>query len=176
MFRVSFAQKNVQIGDAQWLFPRRHRDRFEWIALLAYRRVTLSHDGGWVSRDDIARLPKWSGKIRKHIGDNISRYLQDFNRGGLDPVEAKSLWTGPYRLTSSREDVTFDLSMEEVAEALCILPLRPEIQRDDLIRVCAQIRSRRAASSAGKPNRNDYRWPRLQRSRYAHGFGKRLSG
>ena len=36
MFHVSFAQQNVQIGEALWLFPRRHRDRFEWIALLAY--------------------------------------------------------------------------------------------------------------------------------------------
>lgn len=134
MFRVSFAQKNVQIGDAQWLFTRGHRDRFEWIALLAYRRATLSHDGGWVSRDDIARLPKWSGRTRKHIGDNVSRYLQEFKRGDIGPVETRSLWTGPYRLIAPPEDVSFDLPIEEVAEALCILPLRPEVQRDDLIR------------------------------------------
>ena len=139
MFRVSFARRNVQIDDAQWLFRRRHQDRFEWMALLAYRRVTMSHDGGWVSRDDVARLPAWSSKTRKHIGDNISRYLQDFKEGGLNPVEAKSRWTGPYRLTIAPEDVTFDLSMAAVTEALRILPVRPEIQRDDLIRFVARF-------------------------------------
>lgn len=134
MFRVLFEQQNVQIDGARYLFPRKHRDRFEWIALLAYRRATQSHDGGLVSRDDIARLPQWSGKTRKHIGDNIARYLQDLKRGGFDLVKASSLWSGPYRLTVPPEDVTFDLPLDQVSEALHILPLRPEIQRGDLIR------------------------------------------
>jgi len=82
-----------------------------------------------VSRDDVARLTKWSGKTPKHIGDNISRYLQEFKRRGIDLVEARSLWTGPYRLNIPPEDVTFDLPMEEVMEALCILPKRPEVRR-----------------------------------------------
>ncbi len=133
MFRVSFVQQNVQIGDGRGVFARRHRDRFEWIALLAYRRATQSHDGGWVSRDDIARLPKWSGKTRKHIGDNVARYLQDLADGGFGLVEAKSWWTGPYRLTAPPSDVSFDLPLEQVTKTLRILPLRPEIQRNDLI-------------------------------------------
>lgn len=102
--------------------------------MLAYRRTTQSHDGGWVSRDDIARLPKWSGKARKHIGDNVARYLQDLAGGGFDLVEAKSRWTGPYRLTTPPSDVSFDIPLEQVTKALRVLPLRPEIQRDDLIR------------------------------------------
>lgn len=134
MFRVLFAQQNIQVGDDRWLFPRRHRDRFEWIALLAYRRATLSHDGGWVSRDDIARLPKWSGKTPKHIGDNVARYLQDLKRGEFDLVEARSPWTGPYRLTTPPQDVSFDFPIDQVTKALRVVPLRPEIQRDDLIR------------------------------------------
>lgn len=139
MFRISFALQNVQIGDGRGLFARRHRDRFEWIALLAYRRVTQSQDGGWVSRDDIARLPKWSGKTRKHIGDNVARYLQDLADGGFDLVEAKSRWSGPYRLTGQPSDVSFDLPLEQVTKALRILPLRPEIQRDDLIRFVSRF-------------------------------------
>lgn len=134
VFHVSFAQLNVQIGDGQWLFPRRHRDRFEWIALLAYRRATLSHNGGWVNRDDIARLPKWSGKTRKHIGDNVARYLQDLKTAGFSLVETSSPSAGPYRLIHPPEDVLFDLPVDEVTNVLHIAPLRPEIQRDDLLR------------------------------------------
>jgi hypothetical protein len=133
MFHVSFAQQNVQIGEGSWLFPRRHRDRFEWIALLAYRRATLFHEGGWVSRDDIARLPKWSGKTRKHIGDNVARYVNDLRRANDDLVDANSTWTGPYRLTASPTEVSFDLPLEEVAKALRIFPLRAEMRRDDLV-------------------------------------------
>lgn len=134
MFHVSFAHQNIQIGDGQWLFPRRHRERFEWIALLAYRRAILSHNGGWVSRDDIARLPKWSGKTRKHIGDNVARYLQDLKAGGFHLLEASSPSAGPYRLMAPPEDVLFDLPIDQVTKALHIALLRPEIQRDDLIR------------------------------------------
>lgn len=134
MFRVSFADQNVRIDGGRWLFPRRHQERFEWIALLAYRRAKLPHSGGWVSRDDIARLPKWSGKTRKHIGDNIGRYLQDFERGQTDVVEARSPWSGPYRLTCPPEEVSFDIPSGHVAEALHLVPVMPEVQRDDLIR------------------------------------------
>lgn len=134
MFHVSFAQQNVQIGEALWLFPRRHRDRFEWIALLAYRRATLFQDGGGVSLDDIARLPRWSGKTRKRIGENAARYVRDLRRDDAHLVDADSPWTGPYQLTASPTDVSFDRPLEQVAKALRIFPLRAEIQRDDLIR------------------------------------------
>jgi tetratricopeptide (TPR) repeat protein len=134
VFHVSFAHKNVKIGDGLWLFPKAFPDRFAWIALLAYRRVTLSHDGGWVSRDDIARLPKWSSKPSKHIGDNVARYLTEFERANINLVEWKRRSTGPYRLTEEPAAVSFDVPLEDVAKALCIAPLRPEIQRDDLIR------------------------------------------
>jgi hypothetical protein len=134
LFHVSYARQNVQIGDGQWLFLRRHRDRFEWISLLAYRRATPSNNGGWVSRDDIARLPKWLRRTRKHIGDNVARYLQDMKAAGLSLVEAGSPSAGPYRLLVPQEDVSFDLPIDEVAQALHIAPVRPEVQRDDLIR------------------------------------------
>ena len=139
MFLVSFAQQNVKIGDARWLFPRRHRDRFEWIALLAYRRATRSQNGGSVTRDDIARLPNWSAKTRKHIGDNVGRYLRDLEHGGFDLVEVKSPWTGPYRLKVLPEEVSFDLHVEEITKALGITPVRPEIQRGDLIRFVPRL-------------------------------------
>jgi hypothetical protein len=134
MFRVSFAKQNVEIGDGRWLFARGHRDRFEWIALLAYRRTTAFHDGGSVSRDDISQLPHWSGKTRKHIGDNVARYFQGPSRIDADLVKAGSLRTGPYRLTVSPSDVSFDLPLAEITKALGISPSRPEIQRNDLTR------------------------------------------
>ena len=87
-----------------------------------------------MSRDDIARLPKWSGKTRKHIGDNVTRYLVDFERVGINLVEWKRRSTGPYRLTEDPAAVSFDIPLGHVEEALCVTPLRPEIQRDDLIR------------------------------------------
>lgn len=154
VFRVSFAQKNVQIGDALWLFPKAFPDRFAWIALLAYRRITLSHDGGWVSRDDIARLPNWAGKTRKHIGDNVARYLLDLERVGINLVEWKRRSTGPYRLTEPQEAVSFDIPLGQIEEALCIAPLRPEIERDDLIRfvprfVHAELLFQRGGLSSG---------------------------
>jgi len=132
------------MGDGRSIFARRHRDRFEWIALLAYRRATQALDGGWVSRDEIARLPKWSDKTRKHIGDNVGRYLKDLTDGGFDLIEAKSRWTGPYRLRVLPSDISFDLPQEQVTEALHLQPVRSEIQRDDLIRfvpryVCAEM-------------------------------------
>jgi hypothetical protein len=135
VFRISFAQQNVQLDEESWLFPRRHRDRFEWIALLAYRRATLSHDGGWVGPDDIARLPRWAGKTRHNIGNNVARYLKDLKLAGIDILEAKSWWTGPYRLIESPTEVSFDVPLAHVEKALRIAPLRAEIQRDDLIRL-----------------------------------------
>lgn len=139
MFHVSFAQQNIDVGNAGKLFPRAHRDRFEWIALLAYRRATLSHDGGWVSRDDIARLPRWSGKTRKHIGDNVARYLKDLGRPGLNLVEAERPSTGRYRLIVPPPTVTFDVPLANVEAALRIAPVRPEIQLDDLIRFAVKF-------------------------------------
>lgn len=132
MFRVSFTEHNVWIGDARPLFPRAHLDRFEWIALLAYRRATSPSGGEWVSRDDIARLPKWMGKSAKHIGQNVARYLQSLKCSEGELVEARSPWAGPYRLTTPAVDISFDLPLEQVTNALRLVSLPPEVKREHL--------------------------------------------
>ncbi|MDP9049502.1 MAG: hypothetical protein M3O31_02100 [Acidobacteriota bacterium] len=134
VFHVSFTQHNVLTGDERKLFPKAHRDRFEWIALLAYRRATLSHDGGWVSLDDIARLPRWTGRSRRHTRDNVARYLRDIKENGIGVLEVKSGSSGPYRLTEIPTEISFDMPLADIERELRIAPLRPEVHRDDLIR------------------------------------------
>ncbi len=158
MFRVSFARQNVLTAKGRWLFPKAHRDRFEWIALLAYRRATFSHDGGWLSLDDIARLPRWTKRTRRHIGNNVGRYLQDLERLGI-AFEAKSVWAGPYRLAEEPGEVSFDIPLAEVEKQLRIAPSQPEVQRDDLIRFVSRfVRAQllfhqgRLASGLGNPS------------------------
>jgi len=134
MFKVCLEEQNVQVGSSRWLFPRRHAMRFEWIALLALRRVDGPPDQSWVMVDDIARLPGWAGKTPHHIATNIGRYLQSFEQEGLTLIEARSRWAGPYRLRLAPTAVTFDSSIDEIGKRLRLKRPGGGTDRDQLLR------------------------------------------
>jgi tetratricopeptide (TPR) repeat protein len=134
MFEVCFENQNVRIAPSRWLFAKRQAMRFEWLALLAFRRVAASSDNAWVTLDDIALLPSWSGKTRHHIATNVGRYLQMFEQAGLRPVVAKTRWAGPYRLQMSASAINFDLPISEVEKRLQVQRQQPAIDRRELFR------------------------------------------
>lgn len=134
VFHVSFAKQNVEIGEGRWLFENGSQDRIEWIALLAYYRISQPPGDGSVSLDQIERLPEWSGKTRKHIGGNLARYFQGLHPIKAGIVEPISIRRGPFRLTVEPSEVSFDRPLDEVEGILRISPSRPEVQQDDLAR------------------------------------------
>jgi hypothetical protein len=82
MFEVCFEKQNVRIAPSRWLFAKRQAMRFEWLALLAFRKAAASSENAWVTLDDIARLPSWSGKTHHHIATNVGRYPHGDCRDG----------------------------------------------------------------------------------------------
>jgi hypothetical protein len=134
MFEICFEKQNVRIAPSRWLFAKRQVMRFEWIALLAFRRIAGSTDDQWVTVDEIARLPSWSGKTHHHIATNVGRYLQALERASLNPVTARTRWAGPYLLEASASAIQFDLPIAEVQKRLRIQRQQPTINRTELFR------------------------------------------
>jgi tetratricopeptide (TPR) repeat protein len=134
MFEVCFEKQNVRIAPSRWLFAKRQTMRFEWLALLAFRKVAASSENAWVTLDDIARLPSWSGKTHHHIATNVGRYLQAIEQAGLRLVVVGTRWAGPYRLQTSASAIQFDLSISEVEKRLRIERQQPAIQKTELFR------------------------------------------
>jgi len=134
----SFEERNVRLGDGNWLFLRGHAMRFEWLALLAYRRITTPDDRAWVAAGDVARLPSWSGRDQRHIANNIGRYLRSPELGSSDLVTTGGIWSGPYRLNASAVDVAFDIPTREVRRRLQLREqLAPPTERKNLLRFTA---------------------------------------
>jgi tetratricopeptide (TPR) repeat protein len=133
MFELCFGKQNIRIGSARWLFPHRCAGRFEWLALLAIRRVRRPSDA-WVTLDDVAKLPSWSGKTRRHIGGNIARYLDTLERRDFRAVEADARWAGPYRLRLAPAEITFDIPISEAEDRLRLRRTQAPIPREELHR------------------------------------------
>lgn len=134
MFFVCFEKQNVQISPSRWLFSKRHVGRFEWVALLAYRRMNTPVESSSVSLEDIARLPSWAGRTRHHIGTNVGRYLRAFESDDLGLVEAQTKWAGPYELQLAASAIRFDLPLEEVRKRLRIPEDHRIVPRAELLR------------------------------------------
>ena len=115
---VSITERNIEVRSKHYSFPRRHALRFEWFALLAYKRKAQSGGDGWVSIEQIQALPLWKGKTKHHVGTNVGRYIEDLEKTGLRLIEARSQWRGPYRLSVPPSEIGFDLSMSRVARYL----------------------------------------------------------
>jgi tetratricopeptide (TPR) repeat protein len=130
---ISFDYQNVRWGKASWIFRRRERMRFEWLALLAFRRLTR-HGEAWVQIADIARLPSWAGKSTRHITTNLGRYLQAFEKNGLTLVTAETRWGGPYRLVAEPLAIEFDIPLLEVKQRLCLAVGHAALERQELYR------------------------------------------
>jgi tetratricopeptide (TPR) repeat protein len=120
---VSMAQRNIVLHPGNYSFPRRHALRFEWVALLAYTRKIQSAQAGWVSIEEIQRLPLWRGKSLQDTGTNVGRYIQDLERAHIMLVEAQTTWRGPYRLQVDPTEVCFDTSLEAVGKSLAQVQL-----------------------------------------------------
>lgn len=115
---ISFERQNLRLVSGDWLFRRGEKMRFEWIALLAFKRLTAPGDQAWVTLGEIARLPSWSGRRRHHVATNIGRYLQSAELDGCQLVEAANRWAGPYRMCADTVSISFDVSMFEVRKRL----------------------------------------------------------
>jgi tetratricopeptide (TPR) repeat protein len=126
---LSMSERNLRLTAPRYSFPRGHALRFEWLVLLAYTRTSQSVDGGWVSIEDIQKLPLWRGKTKQHVGTNVARYLQDLERDEIKLVEAKTQWRGPYRLRVLPKDITFDIPILDVAARLGMVRTKPVNRR-----------------------------------------------
>src|ERR1039458_8309019 len=115
---ISFNHTNARLSGSRWIFPTRRRMRFEWLALLALKRLTLSGEQAWVNLAEIARLPSWRGKNKHSVTTNIGRYLQSLERTGLNLVSAEANWAGPYRLNVGALSIKFDIPLAEVIKRL----------------------------------------------------------
>jgi tetratricopeptide (TPR) repeat protein len=121
---ISFKDQNVGLGGGRWLFKRSQTMRFEWLALLGFKRLTAPGDQAWVTLQEIARLPSWKGRKASHIGTNVGRYLQSPELSATRLVSEQTKWAGPYRLAPDALAVEFDLPLAEVRQRLR-LDLRP---------------------------------------------------
>src|ERR1700676_5610396 len=106
---VSYEKMNLQLGDRGWLFDRREKMRFEWLALLAFKRLRVPRDQAWVTVSEICRLPSWSGRSNHHIATNVGRYLQSPKFEKFQLVTAGTRWSGPYRMNIDALSLNFDI-------------------------------------------------------------------
>ena len=130
---VSFVRQNLRLN-GRWLFSSRRKMRFEWLALLAINRRVKQADEAWTTLADIGHLPAWTGKAEDHIATNIGRYLQAFERTGVQFVAAETRWAGPYRLQMAASAIEFDLPIAEVQRQLRLRRPKPAAQRAELLR------------------------------------------
>jgi tetratricopeptide (TPR) repeat protein len=130
---VSFDRQNLRLG-GRWLFTSRRKMRFEWLALLAFNRQIKQADEAWTTLADISHLPAWTGKPEDHIATNIGRYLQAFERAGLDIVATEARWAGPFRMQMAGPSIEFDIPIAEVQRRLRLRLPKPSVARAELLR------------------------------------------
>jgi tetratricopeptide (TPR) repeat protein len=115
---VSFYERNVRLPSGKWLFKKRHEMRFEWFALLAYKRIAFPGDQAWVSLEEIAMLPNWKGRSKHHIATNVGRYLQSGSFERSQVFVSGDTWSGPYRLETRPLSIRLDISQTAVRQRL----------------------------------------------------------
>jgi hypothetical protein len=130
---VSFERQNLRLN-GRWLFTSRRKMRFEWLALLAINRRVKPPDDAWTTLAEVGHLPDWTGKATDHIATNVGRYLQAFERAGIQLVAAETRWAGPYRLQIAASSIEFDRPIAEVQRQLRLRRPNPPAQRAELLR------------------------------------------
>jgi hypothetical protein len=131
---ISFAKQSVWF-DGQKLFPTHQRMRFEWFALLAYKRVNQPSDQSSVSASEIARLPSWRGRGQRHIRINVGRYLRSTELARTALVVADKPWAGPYKLDVQALSIRFDVPLNSARQKLNLdVCDEPMSQREELLR------------------------------------------
>lgn len=137
---ISFERKNVRLRTGRWLFKRAWAMRFEWIALMAYKRLTLPADQTWVTLEEIAKLPSWGGSSRHHTSTNVGRYLLSDELKQANLIDASNQWSGPYRLIGDALSIACDLPLAEVRTRLQLRPQpAPVARRNALIQFTGQF-------------------------------------
>jgi hypothetical protein len=131
---ISFKHENLRYGRSPWLFPTRRKARFEWLALMAIKRLTLPGDEAWTSVEEIAALPSWAGKTKHHITTNVGRYLQSIERSGISLEIEGGRWAGPYRLTSPALSIEFDVPLDEARKRLRLPVQHTPAKHKELLR------------------------------------------
>jgi hypothetical protein len=126
---ISFEKRNVRLRSGRSLFKREWPMRFEWIALMAYRRLTVPGDQAWVTLEEIGRLPSWGGKSRHDTSTNVGRYLRSAELKRIRLVSAQTTWSGPYRLNVDALSLQFDCSLLEVRNRLRLRPKPASVAR-----------------------------------------------
>lgn len=106
--------------------------RFEFLALLAYKRINETSDQAWIHLSEVAQLPSWAGNSKRNIETNLGRYLQQFEKTNLELVSAPRRWSGPYRLGVDTVSIDFDVSIPEVKKLLRIPATQPAMARREL--------------------------------------------
>lgn len=130
---ISFERQNLRL-DGRWVFSTRRRMRFEWLALLAIKRIRNRPDEAWVTVAETCKLPAWTGKQKDDAEINIGRYLQAFDRGRLPMVDERARWSGPYRLAFPAHSIEFDVPIVEAERRLRISRPNASIERKELLR------------------------------------------
>jgi hypothetical protein len=134
MLEISIHNYHAFTKDCPRLFARKHRMRFQWLVLLAYTRRVQAVDQGWVTVQQVAKLPEWSGHSLSTISTDIGRYLTNLERRCRHLVEAKRLWRGPFRLALKPSEISFDLSLNEIAKYLNLPAIMPRSSLPQLYR------------------------------------------
>lgn len=134
---ISFKHQNLRWGASRWIFPTRQPMRFEFLALLAYKRVSTTPDQAWVRISEIGRLPSWAGNKKDNIATNLGRYLQQFEKTSPALVGAERRWRGPYRLEVDTVSIEFDIPISEVKKYLRLPPSQHSVARRSLFRFAA---------------------------------------
>lgn len=131
---VSIKAGKLSLESGNLPFARRHALRFQCFLLLAYARREQGNGGGWVTLRDIQRLPLWRGLGEAHVGTNVGRYVGALRAKGIDLIEWKKLWRGPYRLTLDSADISFDVPLAAVAKRLGLSRGEERVERQRLLR------------------------------------------
>lgn len=131
---ISIIAGKISLGPDNSPFARQHALRFECFLLLAYARREQKNGGGWVALGDIQKLPLWQDMSEAHAGTNIGRYADALRAKGIDLIEWKRLWRGPYRLTLDPSDINFDVPLAAVAKRLGLPHSEGRVERQKLLR------------------------------------------
>jgi tetratricopeptide (TPR) repeat protein len=129
--RISFAEGAIRFDGGRPILKRNQR-RFEWLALLAYRRTTTSPT---VTLDEISKLPHWKGISRHDSTTYLGRYLRSCELAAPNLIRAEKSWVGPYTLNVDSLAIRFDISDQELRNRLRIPSMSiSETPRNELVR------------------------------------------
>lgn len=131
---ISIRSGELRLTPKNLPFKRKHALRFEWFLLLAFMRRTQRATDGWVTLAQIQKLPLWRAISKPNIGTNVGRYASALRAEGLEILDYKKLWRGPYRLALDPTAIHFDVPLSRVATSLGCSHRNERLYREKLLR------------------------------------------